>query len=159
MAALKPKEDFAKLSMTNMSSLTQMLHDNDRAKKISDKVVPRGKTFKCHLEREKVCGLSFWHPIFSFYYKDEKLILNAQKECGRINSLYNITSEEKSFDKSSDNYSGYLAGNFAGSIFNLYQKADGLQELVCTIVYDIECSCSSSTRKVEIYLKNETHSS
>lgn len=88
------------------------------------------------------------------HLKNKKFILNAKKELCHIGSHYIITSSEKDFSRDSDFNLGYLSGNLVGSCFNLYQSSGGIDELVCTIVYETELTCSPAFRKVEIYIKN-----
>jgi len=44
---------------------------------------------------------------------------------------------------------GYLQGNFFGTVFNLFSiGADKQEELVCTIAYQIDCSCVTAYRRM-----------
>ena len=88
------------------------------------------------------------------HFKNKKFILNAKKELCHIGSHYIITSSEKEYSRDSEYNLGYLSGNLVGSYFNLYQSLDGVDDLVCTIVYETELTCSPAFRKVEIYIKN-----
>lgn len=49
---------------------------------------------------------------------------------------------------------GYLQGNFTGSEFNLYQRTDPTHEIIATINYNSEVSCSTKCRKMEVYMKH-----
>ena len=54
----------------------------------------------------------------------QELVINAKKDWGHVNSVYNISCEEKYYARSGRYYAGYLKGNFGGTRFNLFSCHD-----------------------------------
>ena len=154
----RKKESNIQLTSHDSSNLIFNEHDltdkviQERKTKIST-TVGAGKIEEFDFWREKKCFASCSNPQYALTFKNSAFLINAKKEIGNINSRYNISVKEGSYNPKEEAFVGYLKGNFSGSEFNLYQT-DHQDKLIATIYYEPNCSCCASNyRKLEVFFR------